>query len=156
MVRQFSLFLLLMYFLFSGCSSSKKNTASQQKSPDNPTLDKADYVWLNKETFQISETTTDTTYGYSPKNAIKVGGGSSGPFNERAFLNALLGPQGQKVTYRRLGGCCAVESKNGFMGLAMLDKYEVNYDGLNKPIILYINMYDPGKLFAPVGFTYKK
>lgn len=101
----------------------------------------------------------DKTYGYSMNNAIKVGmadNGNSGPSNERSYLNALLGPDGQQVKYKRLGGCCPVESKNGFMGQAMLDRYEVTYEGLEKPLILYINMYDPGKLYAPVGFTYRK
>jgi len=115
---------------------------------------------LDKQTFLLEGISSDKTYGYDPKNAIKVGaggGGTNGPANERSYLNALLGPNGQVVTYKRLGSCCPVESKNGLIGgMAMLDKYEVTYEGLDKPINLYINMYDPGKLYAPVGFTFRK
>ena len=38
---------------------------------------------------------------------------------------------------------------------ALLDTYEVTYDGLKEPIVLYIDMYDYGPLAAPKGFTLK-
>lgn len=146
------------------CSSSKKSSSlvtpeSKSASADNPTLKKANYQRLDNNTFLLEGISTDKTYGYSPQNAIKVGmanGGNGGPANERSYLNGLLGPNGETVTYHRIGSCCPVESKNGMMGMAMLDKYEVTWSGADKPAILYINMYDPGKLMAPVGFTYRK
>jgi hypothetical protein len=42
------------------------------------------------------------------------------------------------------------------MGSGMPDKYEVKYDGIEKPIIFYINMYDFGELKAPKGFTFRQ
>jgi dTDP-D-glucose 4,6-dehydratase len=53
---------------------------------------------LDDNTFKLTEISTDETYGYSEKNAIMVGGVTSnaGPLNEQRFLNALLGPNGQK------------------------------------------------------------
>ena len=81
---------------------------------------------------------------------------SSGPVNERRFLNALLGPNGETVTYVRKGSCCAFKSPNGFNGVGLLDRYEVTYDGFETPVILFINMYDYGELKAPVGFIYRK
>lgn len=114
---------------------------------------------LNANTFKLTEVSTDETYGYSEKNAIQVGGAKdqAGPTNERRFLNALLGPNGETVEYVRLGSCCPVPSKNALYGKnAILDKYEVKYDGLEKPIILYINMYDYSPLKAPKGFTFRE
>ena len=95
----------------------------------------------------------DNDYGISEKNAIKVGGLSeTGPKSERYYLNMLRGPKGEKVNYRRLGSCCHFESPNS--PFAMLDMYEIIYKGINKPVIIYLNMYDVpnGKLIAPVGF----
>lgn len=108
---------------------------------------------LDENTFQLEGISDDPTYGYDQKNAVKVGGGVA---NERRYLNALLGPNGESITYTRLGSCCQVPSENGFMGYAVLDIYEIKYDGLEKPINIYINMYDPGILKAPKGFTYRK
>src|SRR5688500_4877106 len=114
---------------------------------------------LNANTFRLTEVSTDSTYGYSEKNAIQVGGvkDNAGPTNERRFLNALQGPNGENVSFKRLGSCCEVKSKNGlFGGFALLDMYELTYDGLDKPIILYINMYDYSPLKAPKGFTFRE
>lgn len=109
-------------------------------------------------TFLITEISTDKTYGLSPKNAVEVGGTkeSEGPFNERRYLNALTGPNGEKISYYRAGSCCPVKSKNGFMGSAMLDNYRVTWENSKDTISIYINMYDSSPLKAPYGFGIKK
>jgi hypothetical protein len=84
-----------------------------------------------------------------------VGGGSDGPKNERRFLNALCGPNGEKIEYYRIGSCCPFESENSAFG-GMLDKYNITYKGLKKDIIIYINMYDSDILKVPVGLELKK
>jgi hypothetical protein len=88
-------------------------------------------------------------YGFSPDNPIHVGGGPEG---QRAFLETLRGPEGQPLAWRRLGSCCEFETPNGLMGLGLLDLYEVAYEGLEQPVILYLNMYDSGPVAAPAGF----
>jgi hypothetical protein len=109
------------------------------------------------DAFIITKFSDDPTYGYTSENAIKVGGSMmEGPKNERKFLNALAGPNGEEISYARDGSCCPVESENGFGGYAMLDIYSITYKGISKPIKLYINMYDPGELLIPVGFTIRK
>jgi hypothetical protein len=94
-------------------------------------------------------------YGYSEKNPIKVGGINDGPKNERAYLNRLTGLNGEKVTYERKGSCCMFETANSPYGGGMLDKYEVTIEGSSEKKILYLNMYDEGKLYAPKGFILK-
>ena len=110
---------------------------------------------LDNQTFKLTEISTDATYGVTEKKPIKVGGvkDSEGPTNERRFLNALAGPNGEDVSYERKGSCCNFKTKNGFQGVGLLDEYEVTYKGLKEPILIYINMYDHGELKAPVGFT---
>ncbi|MEO1515450.1 MAG: 2-dehydro-3-deoxyphosphooctonate aldolase [Bacteroidota bacterium] len=142
----YTFLLALGLFGIVACSGSRK--ASQTHSP--PKL-------LNEYTFELREISTDPEYGYTEKKPIKVGGASSseGPKNERRFLNALAGPNGEKITYKRLRSCCAFKSDNSPMGAGMLDVYELEWDGLDKPVQLYINMYDPGEIKAPKDFTIK-
>ncbi len=113
---------------------------------------------LNNQTFALTEVSEDPTYGLSEKNPIEVGGvdKNEGPINERRFLNALAGPNGEAISYRRSNSCCPVKSKNGLMGYAMLDNYRVTWEGAKDTISIYINMYDSGTLKVPVGFTIKK
>lgn len=113
---------------------------------------------LNNSTFKLTEISTDPTYGLSAKNPVEVGGVDmgEGPTNERRYLNALAGPNGEKISYYRAGSCCPVKSKNGIMGMAMLDNYRVTWKGSKDTVSIYINMYDYGTLKAPVGFTIKK
>jgi hypothetical protein len=144
---------LLITLAFCACTTSRP--AAGNNNDDSRSAGKGMY---NSETFLLTGISEDSTFGYKSENAIKVGGKGtlSGPQRERFYLNALRGPEKEMVVYERKGSCCAAASKNGFGGLAMLDRYEVKYDGIETPIILYINMYDPGDMKAPQGFTYKK
>ena len=101
----------------------------------------------------LTEVSKDKKYGYQPnhKTAIKVGKIENG----YAFLRALLGPNGEPVQFQRLGSCCEFESETAAFGSGFLDKYEVYYQGLDKPIILYINGYDYETPKCPVGFIFK-
>ncbi|MCU0438910.1 MAG: hypothetical protein MUC49_13505 [Raineya sp.] len=101
---------------------------------------------------------SDESYGYSRKNPIKVGGVNQGqgPAAERAYLNALSGPNGESVWFEREGSCCAFDTPNSPFGKGMLDTYKVTYEGKKDTIILFINMYDKDKLLAPKGFKLKK
>jgi len=135
----------IAFFLFS-CSSTKHASKNvKQTLKDN-------------HTFLITETSTDKTYGFSPKNPVEVGGTktSEGPMNERRYLNALTGPNGEKISYFRAGSCCPIKSENGFMGSAMLDNYRVTWENSKDTVSIYINMYDSGKLKASLGFGLKK
>ncbi len=102
------------------------------------------------------ENTSSINYGYSEKNAVKVGGFDNGPRNERNYLNSLTGPNGEKVVFNRLGSCCEFKTKNSPFGNGLLDKYAVTYEGKKDTVVLYINMYDNTELKAPPGFVMKK
>lgn len=117
------------------------------------------YPLLDNRTFKLTEISSDKSYGYSQKNAVQVGGAKDqiGPTNERRFLNALTGPNGEQISYYRAGSCCAVKSKNAPFGdKVLLDNYRVTYQGWGDTVSIYINMYDTGELKAPVGFKFKK
>ena len=68
----------------------------------------------------VCAVTADKTYAYSPDNPVRVGGGiADGPARARAYLEHLRGPDGQAITYSRLGPL----ERNG----ALLYTYEVRY-----------------------------
>jgi hypothetical protein len=110
----------------------------------------------NVAPFVVQEISTDSTYGFTQKNAVRVGGvkESLGPRNEQRYLNALRGPNGEEISYSRRGSCCAFKTPNSpFDNTGMLDAYVVTWAGNEKPLLIYINCYDDGPMYAPVGMT---
>lgn len=145
--------------------SKDKNPATAEKAKESKTLDygspKVKQKLYNQEMFVIKEVSKDKNYGYTVESPIMVGSGKDGMegvVNERRFLNVLAGPKGEKVTYKRRGSGYSFKTKNGIGGgnSGMLDIYEVTYPGLEKPVVLYLNMYDSDTLKIPVGFTKKE
>lgn len=97
---------------------------------------------------------SDPTYGYTEGNPIKVGRQRGGPGAEEAYLRSIAGPAGERVKYKRLGSCCEFETPNGLAGLGgLLDVYEVQYRGIEKPVNLYLNMYDYEQPLVPMGLS---
>ena len=87
---------------------------------------------------------TDPGYGYTKENPVRVGGDAfDGPPRERAYLDNLVGPKGEKITYNRTG------SFN--FGDTILDDFVIA--GLKKTVTLYIDEYSYSEPQAPIGFT---
>jgi len=92
-------------------------------------------------------TSADTTYGYSPKNPVRTGGGPSG---ERRYLDMLQSARGDTVDgYLRTGSVGGVGKK----GLPeMIDRYELLSAGRKVGRTIYVDMYSCDTLKAPIGF----
>lgn len=105
--------------------------------------------------FLVAGISTDPTYGVTQKNPICVGGNTdNGARNQQRYLNAMRGPKGEEISYHRRGSCCAFKTPNGLIGgMGMLDAYEITWAGNDKPVLLYLNLYDEGPLRAPIGLT---
>ncbi len=144
MIKQIFLAIIIFVFLNS-CNTSKKVATTDRDSPN------LKQELLDDNTFKITLYSQDKTYGYTEKNPIMVGGDLGGPKNERRFLNALAGPKGEEIKYSRIGSCCSFQTKNSELGGGLLDKYSVTYEGLEKSLVIYINMYDSDTLKVPVG-----
>jgi len=87
---------------------------------------------------------SDPSYGYTQENPIRVGGDDfDGPPRERAYLDNLAGPNGEKISYERTG------SIN--FGDTILDAFVIT--GLSKTVTLYIDEYSYTEPQAPIGFT---
>ena len=105
--------------------------------------------YLREDIIKLTEISTDSKFGYTQKRPIKVGSIEK----EYHYLNALKGPNGEKVTWQRNGSCCEFKSKTAALGSGFLDVYQLQYEG-GKPITLYLNGYDFEDLKCPIGFTF--
>ncbi len=148
------LYTILIALFFTACVSQKATVSKSKSETSSTSNGKHPQILVNKYAFLVEKYADDKTYGFEPENAIKVGGvaDSEGPINERRFLNALAGPQGEELEYYRIGSCCPQPSENSAYGQALLDKYAVYHEGSADTLVLYINMYDSEKLMIPKGF----
>ncbi|WP_310381611.1 2-dehydro-3-deoxyphosphooctonate aldolase [Flavobacterium sp.] len=112
----------------------------------------------NDNTFVITENSKDSKYGYNKDYPVNVfyRNSKEETINQERYLSALAGPNGEKITYTRLESCCPFPTKRSDMGAGFLDVYEIKWEGLNKPLLLYLNIYEKGFVMIPVGLTLKK
>ncbi|MCP2025719.1 hypothetical protein L1276_000859 [Flavobacterium sp. HSC-32F16] len=149
-MKKTALFIILLIAVTS-CISTK----STLKNVD----DNAPDLVLNKNnTFVISLFSKDKKYGYDPDYPVNIffRNTRDEAANEVRFLNALAGPNGEKVTYKRLETCCPFPTKRSDMGAGFLNVYELTWEGQKKPVTLYLNVYEKGILMVPMGLTLKK
>jgi hypothetical protein len=92
----------------------------------------------------------EPAFGLDKDHAVQVGGGAMyAASRERRYLDALRGPGGEPLKYVRTG-TVLIETN----GPTILDRYEVTYPGLEKPIYLLLDAYHfDDSLKAPKGFT---
>ena len=148
--------LLAITALFAGCSSPSNtprgSSSSTAASTDTPLRAEPP----QPADFTLTKPAPKATYGFSQSDPVKVGGPDGGPARERRFLDQLAGPNGEAVTYTRLGSCCPFPTPRSFLGHGLLDQYQVQIAGEPAPKILYLNMYDYQEPLIPRGFTAKK
>ncbi|WP_433829695.1 2-dehydro-3-deoxyphosphooctonate aldolase [Flavobacterium anhuiense] len=143
--------LLIILISASSCVSSK----STLKNVD----DNAPDLILKKDnTFSITQFAKDKKYGYDPDYPVNIffQNTNNETLNEVRFLNALAGPNGEKITFHRLETCCPFPTKRSNMGAGFLNVYELKWDGQKKPVKLYLNIYEKGILMVPVGLRLKQ
>ena len=142
---------IALLFIATSCVSTQSTLKNTDDNAPTPTL-------LDNNTFVITEFSKDKRYGYDKDYPINVffGGTWSETNNEYRFLNALAGPNGEKINYKKLESCCPFPTKRSEMGAGLLSVYELRWEGQQNPIILYLNIYEKGTLMVPVGLTLKK
>lgn len=142
---------LLLLVLFCSCISTKSTLQNVDNNAPEPKLTK-------NNTFVITAYSKDKKYGYDKDYPINIyyRGTQNEIINQQRYLEALAGPNGEKLSYQKLESCCPFPSKNTPMGAGFLDVYEVKWEGQKKPVLLYMNIYERGVLMVPVGLTLKK
>ncbi|REG99770.1 2-dehydro-3-deoxyphosphooctonate aldolase [Flavobacterium aquicola] len=143
------LFIALLLIITS-CGSIKSSLKNVDNSAPVPVV--------KNNAFVITAYSKDKKYGYNKDYPINIfyRGTKNDSINQKYFLNALAGPKGEKITFTKLENCCPFPTKNSDMGAGFLDVYELKWDGLKKPVILYLNIYERGQLMIPVGLSLKK
>jgi hypothetical protein len=117
-----------------------------------------DLVLTKDNVFVITGHSKDPKYGYDKDYPINIFYKSTkdDSINQPRFLNALAGPAGEKIHYKKIENCCPFPTKRNEMGVGMLDIYEISWDGLKKPLRLYLNIYEKGDVKVPVGLGLAK
>jgi hypothetical protein len=142
---------ITLLFILSSCVSTKSTIKNIDDNAPTPTL-------VNNNTFLITEFSKDKKYGYDKDYPINIfyGGIWNETNNEYRFLNALAGPNGEKINYKKLESCCPFPTKRSEMGAGLLSVYELRWAGQRNPVTLYLNIYEKGVLMIPVGLSLKK
>lgn len=143
--------LLTLILMVVSCGSIKSSLKNVDNTAPLPVLGK-------DNAFVIKEYSKDKRYGYDKNYPVNIyfRGTKNDSINQKYFINALAGPNGEKITYKKLENCCPFPTKTSDTGAGFLDVYELTWAGLKKPIILYLNIYERGKLMVPVGLSLKK
>jgi len=153
-------FAVIALSLAAACTSSQ--TASPSKPPiassstitNGGTVITDEMIGRRRGTMHLTETANDRNYGYSANAPIRIGGGfGDGGDRTYKYLNSLLGPHGEKVTYRRVGTCCAFKTPNSPIGgEGLLEVYEITVgDAAAKQI--YFDWHDDSPPLIPVGLS---
>lgn len=144
------LLLLVLSALAVSCVSSKLTIQNMD--------DKAPDLVLKNGVFLISELSHDPRYGYDKNYPINLFYKSTAndSINQPRFLDALAGPKGEKISYRKVETCCPFPIGRSDMGAGTMDVFEIVWPGQTKPVRLYLNIYGKGYLRVPMGFSLKK
>lgn len=150
-MKKINLFIFTsLILLFFSCGSVKSTLKNVDNNAVKPAIKDGHYV--------ITEYSKDAKYGYDKNYPINLGFDNE-KFGSRSidyFFNALTGLDGEKLTYIKTESCCPFPTKRSVMGGGILDLHEVTFQGKNKKVILYFNIYDKGKIMCPNGFLIKK
>jgi len=143
--------LLMLLSIISSCVSTKSTLKNVDDNAPNLRL-------TSENTFVINQYSKDKKYGYDEDYPINIFYKNSKEdfINQQRFLNALAGPNGEKITYKKIESCCPFPTKKSEMGAGFLDIYELTWEGQTTPVKLYLNIYEKGVLMVPVGLSLKK
>lgn len=146
-----TLIIFILFITLSGCTSTKSTLQNTDDNAPNLQL-------TQRNTFIITEYSTDKKYGYNKDYPINIffNNTNNETINQERFINALAGPKGEKITFTKLESCCPFPTKRSEMGAGLLDVFELKWDGQKQPVLLYLNIYEKGVIKVPVGLTLKK
>ena len=141
---------LLFLTIIISCGSVKSTLKNVDNSAIKPAIKDGHYV--------ITSFSTDSKYGYNKDYPINLGFDNE-RFGERSamhFFNALLGPNGEKISFLKIDNCCPFPTTRSTMGGGILEIYEISFEGKSNKALIYVNIYDKGKIECPKGFTLVK
>lgn len=140
----------IAFVCFTSCISTKSTIKNIDNSAIKPVIKDGAYV--------IKEYADSKKYGYDQDYPINIGviQDKNEDIYVSYFFNGLAGPNGEKLTYKKTDTCCPFPTKYNKIGGGLLTIYEVTWAGQQKPIHLYFNIFERGKIVCPIGLTIKK
>ena len=138
--------------MLTSCISTKSTIQNIDDSIATPELNQTTGSYV------ITKMAKDKKYGYNQDYPVNVGFRTieEGYINQVRFLNALAGPKGEKIKFEKKDACCPFPTKKNVMGAGTIDVYQITWEGIPKPILLYINRFEKGELMIPMGFSIRK
>lgn len=149
-IKSIALLFVLLISLVS-CVSTKSTLKNVNENAPIPQL-------TTNNTFVIIQFSKDPKYGYNQDYPINVfyRNSKDEAINPQRYLNALTGPKGEKLFFKKTEICCPFPTKNSEMGGGFLAIYEITWVGQKQPVQLYLNIYEKGELLVPVGLGLAK
>lgn len=144
------LFSVFSLVILTSCVSTESTLKNVDNTAIRPSVKDKAYV--------ITEYATDNKYGYDQDYPINIGfiHEKQEDINIQYYFNGLEGPNGEKISYKKVDTCCPFPSKNSLMGAGTVGIYEISFEGSSKKTTLYFNIYEKGKILCPKGFSIKK
>jgi hypothetical protein len=93
---------------------------------------------------------TDDQYGLSAASAIRIGTGADAAAREMQYMNALRGPAGEGLSYRRAGAMLAPDRETT---VSVFEILSIGSKKLDTPVRLYFSRLTADDPRAVKGFT---
>ena len=141
------LFSVLSLALLISCVSTESTLKNVDNTAVRPSVkDKAQV---------ITEYATDNKYGYDQDYPINIGfiHEKQQDINIQYYFNGLEGPNGEKISYKKVDTCCPFPTENSLMGAGTIGIYEITFEGSDKKITLYFNIYEKSGERSPNQVT---
>ncbi|WP_333821216.1 hypothetical protein [Ohtaekwangia sp.] len=154
-IKQYSLCLLILFSMVVFSCHKKQFKWKTRKKNTVELIEEKDSV------LRLEGVSDDPRYGYTQDRPIKIGVASFylGRNYPEKYFKSITGPHGEKVIFERIKSCCPFKTVNSseenYQNVAVLEIYQAYYEGLEKPVTLYVNFFDQGKPLAPKGFLVK-
>lgn len=141
--------MILTSLFITSCVSTKSTIKNIDETAIKPVV--------KDNAYQIKQYANDPKYGFDQDYPINIGFimESSEEKFVGYFFKGLQSPEGEDLTYKKVETCCPFPTKNNKVGVGMLSIYEVRWPGIKKPLLLYFNVYERGRILCPKGLTIK-
>lgn len=141
---------IVTVLLLTSCVSTESTLKNVDNTAKRPSFISDRYV--------ITEYAEDTKYGFDPDYPVNIGfiHEKQEAINIEYYFNGLEGPNGEKISFKKVDTCCPFPTKNTTMGAGTIGIYEVTLEGTTKKLTMYFNTFEKGKMVCPKGLSIKK
>ena len=143
-------FYIITVLLLTSCVSTESTIKNVDNTAKRPLYSDKMYV--------ITEYADDSKYGFDPDYPVNIGfiQEKQETINIEYYFNGLEGPNGERISFKKIDTCCPFPTKNTTMGAGTIGIYEIILEGSTKKFTMYFNTFEKGKIVCPKGFKIKK